>query len=321
MRHLILEEPFSRPAKWSPMLAWFALAVSLLAVLLIRFNRIDYEAGFLALGAGLAVAFIAAGMSLIAFIRIWQEGRRGLSSAIKGLVLASLVLAYPAWLAVKAVTLPPINDIATDTDDPPAFSRSRAALEALTTRLKKAAGLDAQVDVAVLDSKIPNAIALPGGRIHLFRGLLDRADSVDEIAGVLSHEMGHVAHRDSLRGLIHAGGASYLLSLLFGDVTGGGSIVLVSRILIDNAHSREAEMAADDFSAKAMLASGRSPGPMGLLLKRIEGNERKLPAFLSTHPVTDQRLQALQKQVPSRPGAPLLDDEEWRALKEICKTT
>jgi predicted Zn-dependent protease len=70
-----------------------------------------------------------------------------------------------------------------------------------------------------------------------------------------------------------------------------------------------------------MLASGRSPGPMGLLLKRIEGNERKLPAFLSTHPVTDQRLQALQKQVPSRPGAPLLDDEEWRALKEICKTT
>ena len=137
---------------------------------------------------------------------------------------------------------------------------------------------------------------------------------------MLSHEMGHVAHQDSLRGLIHAGGASYLLSLLFGDVT-GGSIVLVSRILIDNAHSREAEMAADDFSAKAMLASGRSPGPMGLLLKRIEGNERKLPAFLSTHPVTDQRLKALEKQVLPHQGEPLLSQEEWRALKEICKTT
>jgi uncharacterized protein (DUF1499 family) len=157
MRHLILEEPFSRPAKWSPMLAWFALAVSLLAVLLIRFNRIDYEAGFLALGAGLAVAFIAAGMSLIAFIRIWQEGRRGLSSAIKGLVLASLVLAYPAWLAVKAVTLPPINDIATDTDDPPAFSRSRAALEARGGRIPpdvapeiREAQRDAYVQIAPL---------------------------------------------------------------------------------------------------------------------------------------------------------------------------
>jgi predicted Zn-dependent protease len=199
--------------------------------------------------------------------------------------------------------------------------RGAAAMDALAARLKKAAGLDIEAPVAVLDSAIPNAIALPGGRIYLFRGLLDRADSADEVAGVLSHEMGHVAHRDSLRGVIHSGGASYLLGLLFGDVTGGGTIVVVSRLLIDNAHSREAETAADDFSAKAMLALGRSPGPMGLLLKRIEGNETKLPAFLSTHPVTDQRLKALEKQVPSQAGGPLLDDEEWRALKEICKTT
>jgi hypothetical protein len=40
-----------------------------------------------------------------------------------------------------------------------------------------------------------------------------------------------------------------------------------------------------------------------------------------TRPVTDQRLKALEKQVPPRHGRPLLDQEEWRALKEICKTT
>jgi uncharacterized protein (DUF1499 family) len=130
MRHLILEEPYSRPAKWSPMLAWFALAVTVMAVLLIRFGRIDYDAGFVALGGGLVAAVLAVGMSVIGFVRIWQEGRRGLGSAIKGLVIASLVLAYPAWLTVKAVTLPAIKDVATDTDDPPAFSRSRAALDA-----------------------------------------------------------------------------------------------------------------------------------------------------------------------------------------------
>lgn len=130
MRHLIIEEPFSRSAKWSPRLAWFALAVCGMAVLLIRFNQVDYRAGFVALGAGLAVALVAVGLSFIAFIRIWQEGRRGLGSAIKGLVLAALVLAYPAVMAVKAVTLPPINDIATDIEDPPVFSRSRAALAA-----------------------------------------------------------------------------------------------------------------------------------------------------------------------------------------------
>lgn len=135
MRRLILEEPFSRPAKWSPMLAWFALAVTVMSVLLIRFSRIDYQSGFVALGAGLAIALLAVGMSFMAFIRIWQEGRRGLGSAIKGLVLAALVLAYPAWFAVKAVTLPQINDITTDTEDPPTFSRSRAALDARGGRM------------------------------------------------------------------------------------------------------------------------------------------------------------------------------------------
>jgi uncharacterized protein (DUF1499 family) len=135
MRHLILEEPFSRPAKWSPRLAWFSLAVSVMAVLLVRFGRIDYQPGLIALGAGLATALLAVLMSLAAFVRIWQEGRRGLGSAIKGLVIASLVLAYPAFMAVKAATLPAIADVSTDTEDPPVFSRSRAALQAREGRV------------------------------------------------------------------------------------------------------------------------------------------------------------------------------------------
>ncbi|NIX76795.1 DUF1499 domain-containing protein [Microvirga terricola] len=130
MRHYIIEEPVSRPATWSPKLAWFALAVSLMAAALIRFNRIDYPAGFVALGSGLVIALIAVGMSFVAFIHIWREGRRGLGSAVRGLVIAALVLAYPGWMTVKAVTLPPINDVSTDTDNPPAFSRSRAVLAA-----------------------------------------------------------------------------------------------------------------------------------------------------------------------------------------------
>jgi predicted Zn-dependent protease len=127
--------------------------------------------------------------------------------------------------------------------------------------------------------------------------------------------------------MIQAGGTSYLLGLLFGDVTGGGAIVFVSRYLIESAHSREAEAAADDFAGSTMVALGRPARAVALLLKRIEGdkgedgNDFKIPAFLSTHPVTDQRLKALEKQVPSQPGEPLLTQEEWRALKEICKTT
>jgi len=210
--------------------------------------------------------------------------------------------------------------------------RGLAALKTLTARLQRNQSLPVDVDIAVLESKVPNAIALPGGRIYLFSALLDKAESSDEIAGVLGHEMGHVAHRDGLRKMIQAGGTSYLLGLLFGDVTGGGAIVFVSRYLIDSAYSREAEAAADGFAGHTMTALGRPAHPMALLLKRIEdkiegkddekgGNDFKIPAFLSTHPVTDQRLKALEKQVPSRQGEPLLSQEEWRALKEICKTT
>ena len=54
--------------------------------------------------------------------------------------------------------------------------------------------------------------------------------------------------------------------------------------------------------------------------EEADGNDFQVPAFLSTHPVTPQRLKALEKQVPSRQGAPILDQEQWRALKEICKT-
>ncbi|MBM6592628.1 DUF1499 domain-containing protein [Microvirga pudoricolor] len=130
MRRLILEEPVSRPAQWSPKVAWFAIVVTVMATLLIRFGRIDYEAGFTALGIGLGFGVLAIVLSLLGFIRIWQEGRRGLSSAVRGIVLAALLLGYPAWFAVKAATLPPIRDVSTDTDNAPPFSRSRTALAA-----------------------------------------------------------------------------------------------------------------------------------------------------------------------------------------------
>ena len=77
MRRLIVEEPLSRPAKWSPIVAWFALAVTLMSVALIRFDRVDYPSGFMALGIGLALALLAALFAVLGFVRIWQDGSRG----------------------------------------------------------------------------------------------------------------------------------------------------------------------------------------------------------------------------------------------------
>lgn len=130
MRRLILEEPVSRAALWSPRLAWFGLAVSGIAVALLRFERVELLPGVVTLLLGLAFAALAAVLALAALVRIWSEGRRGLGSALFGLVLAGLVLGAPSYFAAQAVLLPAITDVTTDVADPPAFSRSRAALAA-----------------------------------------------------------------------------------------------------------------------------------------------------------------------------------------------
>ena len=51
----------------------------------------------------------------------------------------------------------------------------------------------------------------------------------DEIAGVLAHELGHLKHRDNMRGLIYNGGTSFLIGLLFGDITGSSALIFASR--------------------------------------------------------------------------------------------
>src|SRR5688500_6817653 len=135
MRRLIIEEPVSRAALWSRKIAWFALAVTAVALAFMRFQLVDVQAGAISLAAGLGLAALAVLLALAAFVRIWMEGRRGVGAAVKGLALALLILAYPGFYVLRGLTLPNLNDVSTDIDDPPAFSRSRAALEARGGRL------------------------------------------------------------------------------------------------------------------------------------------------------------------------------------------
>ena len=111
----------------------------------------------------------------------------------------------------------------------------------MSPRLRDAAGLDPSVQSAVLATPIPNAFALPGGKLYLFSGLLAKAENPDEIAGILAHEIGHLKHRDSTRNLIYNGGTSFLIGLLFGDITGSGALIFASRSLVTASYSREAE--------------------------------------------------------------------------------
>jgi predicted Zn-dependent protease len=195
----------------------------------------------------------------------------------------------------------------------------QAAFAKLVDALRGAAGLDRSVAPSVLSSEIANAIALPGGKVFFFSALLDKANDPDEIAGVIAHEIGHVAHRDNIRVLIHNGGTSFLVGLLFGDITGSGALIFASRTLINSSYSREAEQNADTYSIDVMQRLGRSPKPMGELLFRVTGKEGGSGlGILSSHPLTEDRLARMKAlDAPPRSDA-LLTPQEWSALKAIC---
>src|SRR3954453_16445004 len=114
MRRLIIEEPVTRMALWSRIVAWLSLAVTAVAIVFMRLQIVDIFPGFASLGAGLGLAVVALVLALLAFVRIWMEGRRGLGPAVKGLLLALVILAGPGFYGVRALPLPALNDVSPD---------------------------------------------------------------------------------------------------------------------------------------------------------------------------------------------------------------
>jgi Zn-dependent protease with chaperone function len=196
----------------------------------------------------------------------------------------------------------------------------RLAFAKLVNALRGAAGMDTSVQTAVLASPIPNAFALPGGKVYLFNGLLTKAQDADEIAGVIAHELGHLQHRDSIRNLISQGGSSFLVGLLFGDITGSGALIFASRSLVNASYSREVEEGADGFAIDVMHKLGRSPKPMGELMLRVTGKQLdNALSIVSSHPLSEDRLARMSREDGPANGPPLLTPEEWRSLKSICR--
>jgi predicted Zn-dependent protease len=197
-----------------------------------------------------------------------------------------------------------------------------AAFAKLVEALRQAGHVDIPLQTEVLASGVPNAFALPGGRIYLLNGLLQKAESADEIAGVIAHEMGHVRHRDQTRLMLQRGGTSFLVGLLFGDITGSSAVIFVTRSLFDASYTRDAEQNADAFAIETMHALGRSPAPMGELLFRITGAQGgHTIGILMSHPLTEERRELMRREDGPATGPELLSPAEWHALKTVCRST
>ena len=194
----------------------------------------------------------------------------------------------------------------------------RAALDKLMRRLEVAAALPIPLRTNVVRKDEANAIALPGGRVYVFQGLIAKAENPDEIAGVIAHEIGHVAHRDGTKAMLEGAGLSFLFGMLLGDFVGGGAVVLAARNVLQSSYSREAEAAADAYSTDLMNKAGGDARALAVILEKTGGATEPGVKILMDHPDTKARIAAINRMAATRPPLPLLEPHEWAALKKIC---
>ena len=204
------------------------------------------------------------------------------------------------------------------------YPRGQEALQRMVDRLGTEMGLPYPLRVGVIDHGMVNAFAVPGGRIVFMRGLLQAADSPEEVAGILAHEIGHVVNHDPTREALRAAGTAGILGLLLGDVFGAGIVVVASDALINASYGRDAETNADE-TAYALLAKAELPSqPLANFFTKLRkeyGDMDGVLKLFASHPGLGRR--AVRAAAADRIGAgtyePVLSDQDWIALRGICQ--
>jgi Zn-dependent protease with chaperone function len=194
----------------------------------------------------------------------------------------------------------------------------RGALQSLLGRLEAAAALPFELRVSVVRRAEVNAVALPGGHIYLFEGLITKAEGPDELAGVIAHEIGHVVRRDGVKSVLQAAGLSFLFGMLLGDFVGGGAVVMAARTLVQSSYSRETEAATDAYAVTLMNQIGGDANALGRMLSRVADTHGSGSKIFSDHPETGDRIAAIRSMAAPASGKPLLSDAQWAAVKRIC---
>ena len=164
--------------------------------------------------------------------------------------------------------------------------------------------------IKVIDSDEVNAFALPGGFFYVNKGLILAADNEAELAGVMAHEIGHVAARHAVKNETKANLLQY--GAIFGTILTGG---ILGEVIYDTAglwlplsylaFSRSAESEADRLGVQYLYAAGYDPSAMATMFEKLMAQNKKKPGTIakafSTHPPTADRLEASRALVARFP--------------------
>lgn len=171
--------------------------------------------------------------------------------------------------------------------------------------------------ITLIDRDVVNAMAIPGGRIAVFRGLVEKMESENELAMVLYHELGHFAHRDHLRGLGRGLGLAVGSALLFGNDSGAADLVAKTLLSYQADYSQDQESAADSFALEQLARhfghAGGATAFFDRLAKDRSGTASHLAYLLASHPHPQARIDAItaaigKKGYPVAATMPLAGD-------------
>lgn len=181
----------------------------------------------------------------------------------------------------------------------------------------------------VVDSREVNAFALPGGFIYVNRGLIERAGRLDELAGAIGHEIGHVVKRHSVQQMEKKTGANVAVGLACTLTnicnTGlGQAAIQVGGAALFAKYSRHDEAEADSEAVVNVVRTGIDPeGIPALFNTLIEERNRapqRIEAFFASHPMEESRVRATEQEIASIPPATLRglvrDQDGYHAFRD-----
>ena len=149
----------------------------------------------------------------------------------------------------------------------------------------------------VLNSKEVNALAVPGGYIYLFKGLIDYMPSDHELAGIIGHEVGHIVKKHTVVQIERSLAVGVLFAILFGNSNSAILGDLISNALMSG-YSREAEREADQLGVTHTMRAGYNPYSMLIGMEKLEAMSGKSDyGLFSSHPDSASRVKAVKEQI------------------------
>lgn len=154
----------------------------------------------------------------------------------------------------------------------------------------------------LVNSDVVNAFALPGGFVYINRGIVEHATQMNELAGVMAHEIGHVVERHSVKQMSQMQGANIgvALACVLTSVCNsqlGQAAIQVGGTLVFAKFSREDEMQADEDAVPELVRAGINPEGLVTMFQKLlsmEQGQAQPPAWLSDHPLTQDRISDVQ---------------------------